>query len=157
MKTRSKVTVNVLAIVVLIALVVVFFFPQFAATRYSYFDVNNGRIKLDWVSFGRVYRESVEDTEYSKLLKNLGFEEMRPEWKLATQRTFGVLRFFGTQYVDYYEGGIVADCKVFAVTVELNKIDPSKSRDLTAHFRSLVQKGDPSEVREFVSHLPQGK
>ena len=111
------------------------------------------RKKVEWVSFGRVYRQSIEDTEYSKLLKNLGFKETPPDWKLGTQEEMGLRRLFCAQYVDFFMGKIEADSKVFALTIELKKPDEAKAREMAEHYRSLVQKGDSSEVRQYVSVL----
>ena len=157
MKKRVKIIAGVVLALALLAVAVAIAFPQVAATRYGYFDVNNGQKKLEWVSFGRVYRESVGDTEYSKLLKNLGFNETLPDWKLATQEEMGLRRLFCAQYVDCFMGKIEADSKVFALTIESKKPDEAKAREMAEHYRSLVQKGDWSEVRQYVSLLSQEK
>lgn len=157
MKVRPKIVGGVFLGVVLAALMVAFVCPQVAATRYGYFDINNGRKKLEWVSFGRTYRESVEDTEYSKLLKNLGFEESPAEWKVATQEELGLRRFFYTQYVDYHYGRIAAESKIFALSIGLKQPAPALAHDLAAHFRALTQKGDSSEVTRYIVLLEQEK
>ena len=155
MKKRVKIIAGVIFTTALVALVVIVAFPQVAATRYGYFDVNNGRKKVEWVSFGHIYWQSIEDTEYSKLLKNLGLKETSPDWKLATQEEIGLRRFFYAQYVDYFMGKIEADSKVFAMTIELKKPGEAKAREMAEHYRSLVQKGDSSEVHQYVSLISQ--
>jgi len=157
MKKRTKIIAGVFSALVFTVLAVALVFPQVAATRYGYFDVNNGRSKLEWVSFGRTYRRSIENTEYSNLLKNLGFEETPPQWELATEEELGLRRLFHAQFVDYYEGSIEADSKVFALTIAFERPERSKARELTEHFRALIRKGNSSEVREYVNRLGQEK
>ena len=157
MKTWPKIIAGIAFVVVIAVLLVAFVCPQIAATRYGYLDVNNGRKKLEWASFGRVYQQSVEDTEYSRLLRNLGFDEMPADWKLATQEELGLRRLFCTQFVDYNYGRIEANSKIFALSIGLKKLDTTRERDLAAHFRTLIQKGNVSEVKEYVNLLGQEK
>jgi hypothetical protein len=65
----------------------------------------------------------------------------------------GLRRLFRPQYVDYFVGKIEADSKIFALTIEVKNLDDVKARELTEHYRALVQKGDSSEVRQYVSLL----
>jgi hypothetical protein len=140
---------TMLVAVILTAVMLAFACPQLASTHYGYLDINNGRSKSEWVSFGRIYRTSVENTDYSKLLKELGIEEKSPDWKLSSQE-FGLRRFFGPQFVDYYEGKIEANAKMFALAVKLKELKPEKARELTAHFQELVQKGDYSAIQDYM-------
>jgi len=155
MKKHTRIIAGVVIGLALVVLAVVIAFPQVAATRFGYFDVNNGRKKVELVIFGCHFRRSIEDTEYSKLLKKLGFKEASPDWKLATQEEMGIRRLFYTQYVDYYMGKIEADSRLFALTIELNKFDEAKAREISEHFRTLVQKGDSVDVRNYVILLSQ--
>ena len=157
MKKRVKIIAGVTLAIVLVAVVVVIAFPQVAATRYGYFDANSGRKKVECISFGRVYQQSVEDTEYSKLLKNLGYKETPAEWKLASRESIGLRNLFPPGFVDYQEGTIEAQSRMFAMTVEMKKLDEAKARELVERFRALIQKGDSSEVRQYVSLLSQEK
>ncbi len=154
MKARSKIVAG-LFLMVVIAIAIMFIFPQIAATQFGYFDINNGQQKLECVSFGRVYSRVVNDTEYSKLLKKLGFKESPAEWKLASRRSIGLRSLFPPGFVDYQEGTIEAQSRMFALTIEMKNLDEAKARELVDHFRTLVQKGDSSEVREYVSLLGQ--
>src|SRR6266545_5920247 len=117
MKTRTKIIVGVLLAVI----VVVFACPQVSATRNSYFDTNSGRLKVQCVSFGRIYQESVQETEYSKLLKSLGFEELPAEWKPAYSTELGIRRFFHAQNVSYHYGRVRARVKEFIMWLELQE------------------------------------
>jgi hypothetical protein len=157
MKKRIKSILWIALIVALSVLAMVMVCPQVAATRYGYFDENNGRSRVDWVSFGRVYRRSIEETDYSRLLKKLGFEEMPPDWKLSSQEEQGLRGLLFRKYVDYYEGNIEADSKTFALTMELQKPDQAKARELVERFRALVREGDRSKIRDFVTTLMKGK
>ncbi len=155
MKERVKLNAGVILAIVLGTGVVVIAFPQVAATRYGYFDAHNGREKVEWISFGHVYQQSMADTEYSKLLKNLGYKETPAEWKLASRQSIGLRKLFPPGFVDYQEGTIEAQSRMFAMTVELKKVDEAKARELVERFRALIRKGDSSEVRQYVSLLSQ--
>lgn len=157
MKTRLKNLAGLFLAAVITTAVIVFIFPQVAAVQYGYFDIKNGRQKLEWSSFGRVYRREVRDTEYSKLLQKLGFKETPAEWKMASQQSIGLRCLIPPGFVDYYEGTIEAQSRMFALAVEMKELNESKARELTEHFQDLVQKGDPSEVRQYVNHLQQEK
>lgn len=153
MKTRSKAIIGVAAAVILAGVVIVFAFPQVAATRLSYFDTNNGRLKQQWVSFGRVYREAVVETEYSKLLKNLSFAEQPTEWKLANAEELGIRRWFFPQHVSYTHGKLAADAYLFSQLVKVNEPAPAKAREEVARLRELIQKGNASEVKDYLALL----
>ena len=85
MKLRKKIICSVVMLSLLIGLAILFLCPQIIATRYGYFDASNGKSKVECVSLGRIYQQSVQETEYSKLLIKFGFPETSPDWKLATQ------------------------------------------------------------------------
>lgn len=154
MKTRTKIIVGVLLAVTVAVIVVVFAFPQVAATRNSYFDTNSGRLKVQCVSFGRIYQESVEETEYSKLLKSLGFEELPAEWKPAYSTELGIRRFFHAQNVSYHYGRVRARVKEFTMWLELQeKADAREKREQVTKFRTLVREGTPEQIQEYVNSL----
>ena len=157
MKTRSKIVALLFLMMASLLVATLILFPQIAATQYGYFDIHNGRVKLEWVSFGRVYRHSTEDTEYSKLLTNLGFKEIPPNWKLATLEQVGLRRFFPPQCVYYHQGAIEVQSRMFASLVVIKHLDEAKARELVEHFRVLIQSGNSSEVRQYVSLLSQEK
>jgi len=158
MKTRSKIIAGVSLCVVIGAILVVFACPQVAATRYSYFDPNNGRLNEQWVSFGRVYRESVEETDYSKLLKSLGFDELPAEWKRADAEELGIRRFFYAQQVSYRYGKIASDARMFSIWLGmLEKATSQEKREYAARFRALLQKGTPDEIDQYVKALKWDK
>jgi hypothetical protein len=149
-KTRSKGILSIAVAIISASLVTAFAFPQIAATRLSSFDTNNGRLKQQWVSFGRVYREDVEETEYSKLLKNLGIAEQPPEWRLANAEELGIRRWFFPQHVSYAHGKIAAHAYAFVQLVKLNEPAPAKAREEVERLRELIQKGNASEVKDYV-------
>jgi transposase len=107
------------------------------------------------VSFGRVYQESLEESEFSKLLKNVGFQEQPPVWKLANVEELGIRRWFFPQHVSYTHGKIAADAYLFSQWVKFNELDPAKAREEAARLLELIQKGDPWEVKQYVAHLQQ--
>lgn len=115
MKTRTKIIVGVFLTVIVAVIVVVFACPQVAATRNSYFDTTNGRLKVQCVSFGRIYQESVEETEYSKLLKKFGFEELPADWKPANSAELGIRRLLETQHVHHQYGKLPTDATTFEI------------------------------------------
>jgi hypothetical protein len=155
MKIRWRIIAAVFLAIMSVAIVVVFLCPPVVATRYSYFDTNNGRLKVQCVSFGRVYRESIEDSKYSKLLKDYGYEELPAEWKRANAEELGVRRLFYAQKVSYNYGQVAADAKVFATFLELKKLQDNEAREQISRFRALLQKGTPTEVRQYVESLQQ--
>lgn len=155
MKTRTKIIVGVFLAVIAAVVVVAFACPQVAATRNSYFDTNSGRLKVQCVSFGRIYQESVEETEYSKLLKSLGFEEQPADWKPANAEELGIRRWFAPQHVSYTYGKIAADAYMFSQWVKLNELSPAKAREETVRLRELIRKGDSWEIKQHVAHLQQ--
>lgn len=90
MKTRTKIiTITVLVFVV----VCISLIPLVTLTnRHQLFDINNGRVRVKWESLGVTYRDRVEETTYSILLKDMGFEELPLDWRLANSAKIG---FFG--------------------------------------------------------------
>ena len=52
-------------------IVILLVYPQIIGSWNSYFDTNNGRLKIEQASLGVVYRRTIEETHYSKLLKRL--------------------------------------------------------------------------------------
>ena len=156
MKTRTKTIVGVFLTLIVAVIVVVFAFPQVAATRNIYFDTNSGRLKVQYVSFGRIYHESVEETEYSKLLKEFGFEEESADWRPAFSTELGIRRFFHPQNVSYHYGRVRARVKEFSMWLELQeKADAREKREQLAKFRALVREGSPEQIQEYVSSLLQ--
>lgn len=153
MNAPSKIIIGVAAALIPVSMVIVLAFPQIAATHLSYFDTNSGRLKQQWVSFGRVYREAVEETEYSKLLKNLGFPEQPTEWKLANAEELGIRRWFFPQHVSYTPGKLAADAYLFSQLVKVNEPAPAKAREEAARLRQLIQKGNASEVKDYLALL----
>ena len=156
MKRRVTDIIAVAVAVILTGLAVVFAFPQVAGTRNVYLDTNNGRLKVQCVSFGRIYQESVEETEYSKLLKSLGFEELPAGWKPAYATELGVRRFFYAQNVSYQYGRVRACVKEFTLWLELQEgADAREKREQVAKFRALVRDGTPKQIQEYVNSLQQ--
>lgn len=120
--------------------------------RHQFFDINNGRVRVKWESLGVTYRDRVEETAYSILLKDLGFEELQPEWKQSGSKHIGLL---STGYSCFQYGKVAADAKMFVMWLELQeKISPQDKREHVNKFRTLVREGTPKEVREYVESLP---
>lgn len=155
MKTRTKIIAGVF-LALIVAAIVVFACPQIAATRNSYFDTTNGRLKVQCVSFGRVYLESVDETEYSKLLKEFGFKELPADWKPAYATELGIRRFFHAQNVSYHHGKVRARAKEFTIWLELQeKMPRQEKREHLNKFRTLVREGTPEQIHEYVMGLQQ--
>ena len=152
-KNRTNRTESFVGIVLFVLLAIVIAVPRIRITRCGYFDVNNGRRRDELVVCGCVLRQSIEETKYSKLLKNLGFKELSPDWKLAYQDDKGLL---SGQFADYSMGEIESSSEAFALAIDLNKIDEAKARAMAERFRTLARKGDSSEVSEYVSGLSYG-
>jgi hypothetical protein len=147
MKTRTKIIVGVFLILIVTAAVVVFA----CDTSHSYFDLNNGRVKTEYASFGRTYREAVEETEYSKLLKKFGFEELPADWKPANSV---VRRFLETRHVHHRYAKLPTDATTFALGLQLQeKASEQGKREQLAEFRTLVREGTPKQVHEYLTEL----
>ena len=148
MKKRTK----IITISVFVLVAVFFFLPLTVTTRHQFFDINNGWARVKWESLGVTYRDRVEETAYSILLKDLGFEELQPEWKQSGSKHIGLL---STGYSCFQYGKVAADAKMFVMWLELQeKISPQDKREHVNKFRTLVREGTPEEVREYVESLP---
>jgi hypothetical protein len=156
MKTRTKIIVGIFLALIVAAIVVVFACPQVAATSHNYFDINNGRVKVECVSFGRVYHESVEETGYSKLLKQFSFEELPADWKPANSAELGIRRLLETQHVHHQYAKLPTDATVFAAWLQLQeKASEQEKREQLNKFRTLVREGTPEQIHEYVTGLQQ--
>lgn len=156
MKKRTKIFAGVLVAVIGAVVVITFACPQVAATRNSYFDVNNGRLKVQCVSFGRVCQESVEETEYSKLLKKFGFEELPADWKPANSAELGIRRLFETQHVHHQFAKLPTDATTFAAWLQLHeRASEREKREQLNKFRTLVREGTPEQIHDYVKGLQQ--
>jgi hypothetical protein len=151
MKTRTKIiTVAVFVFVVVwISLI-----PLVTLTnRHQFFDINNGRVRVKWESLGVTYRDRVEETPYSTLLKDLGFEELPPDWRLANSAKIGFLWTLHQSYRDV--GGLPSDSKWFVEWLELQeKMSPQDKREHVNKFRTLVREGTSKQVTKYVEALP---
>lgn len=137
-----------------IVIIVVLAFPQVAATSYSYFDINSGRVKVVCVSFGRIYRESIADTEYSKLLKQYGVHELPADWRLANSRELGLRRLLKTQHMHFKYSRLPADATMFAIWLQLeDKANEEEKRKRLDTFRTLVREGTPEQIHNYVRAL----
>ncbi|MBI5386480.1 MAG: hypothetical protein HZA90_17550 [Verrucomicrobia bacterium] len=156
MKKRTKIIASVLLAIIVAAIVIAFGCPQVAATRNSYFDTSNGQLKVQCVSFGRIYRESVEETEYSKLLKKFGFEELPADWKPANSAELGIRRLFETQHVHHQFAKLPTDATTFAAWLQLQeRASEQEKREQLNKFRTLVREGTPEQIHEYVKGLQQ--
>src|SRR5438445_3801088 len=108
MKKRLLIIAVVCTAAAIAILLVALACPQAAATRKSYLDINTGRLRVQWVGVTRVYRESIEETDFSTLLKNHGLAEGPTEWRLANVEELGIRRLFFPQHVTYAYGKIAA-------------------------------------------------
>jgi hypothetical protein len=108
---------------------------------------------VKWESFGVTYRDRVEETPYSLLLKDLGFEELPPDWRLANSAKIG---FFWTLHQTYRDAGNLSrDSKWFVEWLELQeKMSPQDKREHVNKFRTLVREGTSKQVTKYVEGLP---
>jgi hypothetical protein len=142
--------------VLLIASAALIIFPVVITRRYGYLDINNGWSKIVWTTFGIPWKSSIQETEFSKLLNELGFSETNAVWKLATQEGFGLFGLVWRrpiQFVDYREGTIKHSAEQFALVIEVQKLEKTTARQKAEHFRGLVQKGDWQEVNEYLKQI----
>lgn len=148
-----KVVAVVVASFWLAMVVVAFAFPQVAAYQVTYFDLSSGRVMREWVSFGRTYKRTMEETEYSRLLRKYAVEAPPPQWKKAFQKELGIRRLFFPQNVCYPYGRVAAAAREFAVFLEFTEPGENETRELISQFRALLQKGTPKEIRDYVRAL----
>lgn len=112
-------------------------------------------LKKQWDSFGLIYWESIEETDYSKLLNKFGLGEESSNWKLADSEELGVRRSFFPQNVSYSYGRIAARAREFSVWVdfciEYEELPIQEAREKTLFFHELVKKSsDSSEVQDNI-------
>ncbi|MCX7625399.1 MAG: hypothetical protein N2Z21_04230 [Candidatus Sumerlaeaceae bacterium] len=156
MKKCTKIIAGAFLALIAAPFVIVFACPRVAATRNSYFDTNNGRLKIEYVSFGRVYRQFIEETEYSKLLKKFGFEELPPEWKPANSAELGIRRLLETQHVHHQYAKLPTDAMTFALWLQLLEgASDQEKREQLEKFRTLLRDGTPDQIHQYVMGLQQ--
>ena len=153
---KKAIIIGVSFFVVVLA-ILLFTAPFFWGTCKVYFDLNNGLAKKQWDSLGFVYWESIEETDYSKLLKKLELNEETSNWKLADSEELGGRRFFFPQNVSYSYGKIAAMAKMFSIWIamctEYEKLPTQEAREKVLYFSELVKKsGDSSEAKDYIIH-----
>ncbi len=139
-------------VVCLALIVIVVAFPPVATCELTYFDVSNGRIKREWKNFRWAYKTTIEETDYSRLLKKYGVEELPAEWKKAAEKQLGICRL-STRYLCYRYGGVASDANLFARALELTDVSETEAREWISEFRALLQTGTPTQVRQYVNEL----
>ncbi|MBO6004832.1 MAG: hypothetical protein J6W90_04400 [Verrucomicrobia bacterium] len=153
---KKAIIIGVSFFVVVLA-ILLFTAPFFWGTCKVYFDLNNGLAKKQWDSLGFVYWESIEETDYSKLLKKFELNEETSNWKLADSEELGGRRFFFPQNVSYSYGKIAAMAKMFSIWIamctEYEKLPTQEAREKVLYFSELVKKsGDSSEAKDYIIH-----
>lgn len=107
---------------------------------------------MKWESLGVTYRDRVEETTYSLLLKDMGFKELSPDWKQAGSRHIGLL---STGYSCFQYGRVAANSKMFVMWLELqSEMSLQEKREYVNQFRTLVREGTSKQVTEYVNGLP---
>lgn len=154
---KKKVIIIGVSFFVVVLAILLFAAPLFWGTSKVYFDLNNGLVKEQWDSFGLVYWESIEETDYSKLLKKFELSEETPNWKLAYGKELGGRRFFFPQNVSYSYGKIAAKAKMFSIWIamctEYENLPIQEAREKVLYFSELVKKsGDSSEAKDYIIH-----
>jgi len=154
---KKKLIIIGVSFLVVVSAILLFAAPYFWGTCKVYFDLNNGLLKKQWDSFGLVYWESIEETDYSKLLKKFGLGEESSDWKLADSEELGVRRSFFPQNVSYSYGKIAARAREFSVwinsCIEYEELPIQEAREKTQAFHELVKKSsDSSEVQDNIIH-----
>ncbi len=141
----------------IIALIVLSFCAQIAATRHGYIDLNSGRLKSQYVSFGRVYQQSVEETEYSRLLKTYGFEELPANWQPTYSRELGLRYMLKTQRVHQKYVKLPTDTDGFAWWLKLKEgMSEQEKRKRLEEFHAFIRVGTPKQIHEYVQDLIYG-
>ena len=153
---KKAIIIGVSFFVVVLA-ILLFTAPFFWGTCKVYFDLNNGLAKKQWDSLGFVYWESIEETDYSKLLKKFELNEETSNWKLADSEELGGRRFFFPQNVSYSYGKIAAMAKMFSIWIamctEYENLPTQEPREKVLYFSELVKKsGDSSEAKDYIIH-----
>lgn len=153
---KKKVVIIGVSLLVAVSAILLFTAPFFWGTCKVYFDLNNGLLKKQWDSFGFIYWESIEETDYSKLLNKFGLREESSNWKLAYGEELGVRRSFFPQNVSYSYGRIAARAREFSVwidfCIESEELPIQEAREKTQFFYDLVKKSDSSETRDYIIH-----
>ena len=155
-KNQMKTCWKIFAIIFILVLTlagIVFVYPESASTTLYSFDANNGRMKTEYVTFGRTYRVFIEDTRYSKLLKGLSFEDLPPEWKLASAEEHGIRGWLFPQQMSYTYGKIAAKADYFAMMTSLDEYDSTKVPEQARRLQGLIQNGNRKAVDEYVAGL----
>lgn len=152
---KKKLIIIGVSFLVVVLAILLFAAPLFWGTCKVYFDLNNGLLKKQWDSFGLIYWESIEETDYSKLLNKFGLGEESSNWKLADSEELGVRRSFFPQNVSYSYGRIAARAREFSVWVdfciEYEELPIQEAREKTLFFHELVKKSsDSSEVQDNI-------
>ena len=152
MKPRSKVRVIVGCILIL-GLFVLLLCPQLVATRYDYFDINNGNRKSEWKSFGRVYKERVEETPYSRLLQRIGMPRRNARWTVICQTQVGIQSILHKEYIDYIYGRIASDADDLATVLNLDGTNMVVAPEKIRAFQNLVEKGEDDAIKQYVINV----
>ena len=154
---KKKLIIIGVSFLVVASAILLFAAPLFWGTCKVYFDLNNGLLKKQWDSFGLIYWESIEETDYSKLLKKFGLGEESSNWKLADSEELGVRRSFFPQNVSYSYGRIAAKAREFSVWIDFcikhEELPIQDAREKTQAFYELVKKSsDSPEERDHIIH-----
>jgi hypothetical protein len=142
-----------ITIIVIASVVAVLGFPEVIGTRLIYFDVNNGKVKKQWLNNWRGGRESVEDTAYSRLLRKHGFKEHPARWELAHAEELGLRRLFFAQQVSYVPGKLLAASREFCLILETKKPENEETIREISTFKDLLEKENYSAVKDYLSSL----
>ena len=121
--------------------------------RLHYFDVNNGWAKTETKVFGLVFQQTIDETAYSKTLKQIGLMELVPDWKLAMREKTGIWRLLNLHSDFYLYGQIQSDSRQFSEIIDSKKYNDLEAFDLVKQFRALVMSGNRTKIKEFVLNL----
>ena len=117
-------------------------------TERTYFDINNGRLKIQKVFIGIVYNESVNNTDYSNLLQSYKFPKQPPKWKLAWTR-----RISGNSGGCTSTGSVVSYVEFIAMVLESENFDSSTMHDHLSKLCILTQDENTDELLMFADML----
>jgi len=151
MKVNRKLLLSgVGTFLLIIAIFAYAMFPQLCPSSFGYFDIKSGKRKFEWKYLGLTYKVRIVETDYSKMLNELGVSSLDSQWRITSETRN---RLFGKEYWDYEYGRIAHDAERFAEVLETTNSTKLIKAEEIRHFRDLVAKGDSEEVRQYLAHI----
>ena len=137
-------------VIMLFAMWMAYNVPEVLGARMQYFDVNNGRVKYQWISAsGSVKREFVEDTEFTRLLREQGFKEQSAMWRPMVGHALGLRRLS-----DYeLRGGcppLSTAARHFCLALRFRTIGGEALSQEIVEFMAFLRRATRSDIRAYM-------